>query len=87
MDAASFKHVHSQTTQELIDIITTMGPTRYTHLVNTIMEAFALDGLAETSLEGLLTRDIFAFGAAELYMRVREKVEIVAELEGAEEDE
>ena len=51
------------------------------------MEAFALDGLAETSLEGLLTRDIFAFGAAELYIRVREKVEIVAELEGAEEDE
>lgn len=74
MDAAKFKHIHSQVTQELIDAIIEMGPDQYTNRVNQILHNLKM-------LKGGFIRDIFAFGAAELYFKAREKLEVVAELE------
>lgn len=69
---AYFKHTHSQKTQFLADKIIEIGPHQYDQLIKQAMQ---------TLEEGSFARHIFAFGVAELYIRVREKMEVIAELE------
>ena len=77
MVEARFKHLHAQSTQSLIDKIITIGPHQYNQLVCQVKQMF----IDVETVESSFLEDIFAYGAAELYMRVKEKMKIVAELE------
>lgn len=71
-----FKHRHSQSTQLLVDAIISIGPEKYIDRTLQVIRQFDIE-----SPGGLFARDIFRFGAAELYEKAKEKLEIVAELE------